>query len=179
MKIGFLGAGKMAESMMTAWIGTETVEACEMFACDTDAERRRRIKRRLGVNTYATVQPFVKATDILILAIKPQDLDAALPALAPDVGPDHLVVSIAAGRPLAWLEKRLPSARIVRVMPNLPCQVREGMSVYCPGARTKKADVPTVEKLLARFGKVMRLPEASFDVVTALSGSGPALNTGS
>ncbi len=174
MKIGFLGAGKMAEAMMAAWLESETVTAHELFACDTDAERRRRIKRRLGVNAYASVQPFAEEVELLVLAIKPQDLDAALSALPPDVGPKHLVVSIAAGRRLAWLEERLPAVRLVRVMPNLPCQVAEGMSVYCLGACTKAADAATVETLLAGFGKVLRLPEDRFDAVTALSGSGPA-----
>ncbi len=174
MKAGFIGAGKMAEAMMASLLHAKVFEAHEIFACDLSEERRSLIKKSLGVNVYSATSPFIESVDILILAVKPQDLEPVLKNIAPKIGPNHLVVSIAAGRRIAWLESRLPGARIVRVMPNLPCQVSEGMSAYCLGALAKPADAQTTESLLTSFGKVLRLPEDLFDAVTALSGSGPA-----
>ena len=115
--------------------------------------------------------------EVLILAVKPQDLDSALREIASLIDKKTLVISIAAGRKLDWIESRLPSARVIRVMPNLPCQVSEGMSVYCLGTQAKPVDAQTAETLLAGFGKVLALPESKFDAVTAISGSGPAFFT--
>jgi pyrroline-5-carboxylate reductase len=174
MKAGFVGAGKMAEAIMASLLKNKRFEAHEIFACDIDAQRRKIVKQRLGVNVFSATASFVETVDVVFLAVKPQDLGAAMEPLATQLNANHLVVSIAAGRRLEGLEASLPSARVARVMPNLPCQVSEGMSVYCLGTRTAPSDAQTVERLLSSFGKVLALPEERFDAVTALSGSGPA-----
>jgi pyrroline-5-carboxylate reductase len=117
------------------------------------------------------------SAETLVLAVKPQQLDAVLTELASLITADHLVISIAAGKKLAGIESLLPSARVIRVMPNLACLVAEGMSVLCPGSKATPADIATATKLLSCFGKVLELPEEKFDAVTALSGSGPAFLT--
>jgi pyrroline-5-carboxylate reductase len=174
MKIGFIGAGKMAEAIMASLLHAKVVEAHALSASDISAARRDAIRKRYGINMYSKNADVAVAADILFLAVKPQDLAAVLHELAGDVTANHLVVSIAAGKGLAFLEDLLPQARLVRVMPNLPCQVGEGMSVYCMGATTREADGRTVDTLLSCFGKALELPEAQFDAVTAVSGSGPA-----
>jgi pyrroline-5-carboxylate reductase len=116
----------------------------------------------------------VNQVDVLVLAVKPQHLSEALAGVADVVKDRHLVISIAAGRTVASIEAELPHGRIVRVMPNLACLVREGMSVFCMGSRTTDADSLTVHMILAASGLVLQLPESQFDAVTALSGSGPA-----
>jgi pyrroline-5-carboxylate reductase len=116
----------------------------------------------------------VKSVNVVFLAVKPQDLDAAMAGIADAVRSDHLVISIAAGKQLEQMESMLPEARVVRVMPNLPAVVSEGMSVFCTGRRVSDEDRHAVGRLLSCFGKVLELPEAQFDAVTALSGSGPA-----
>lgn len=174
MKIGFIGAGKMAEAIMAALVKSKTVAPNEVLACDVSAERRDIIRRRLGVGVYSKADAVVGAVDVVVLAVKPQDLRAALEPLEPHFTSRHLVLSIAAGKTLAFLEGLLPAARVIRVMPNLPSVVGEGMSVFCAGSQATQRDRARSRSLLASFGKVLELPEEAFDAVTALSGSGPA-----
>ena len=174
MKIGFIGSGKIAEAMMASLIRTKIVEAHTIFASDPNAERRDHIKREYGVNVYAHNEDVVAAVEILFISIKPQHFGEVLGQLAGAVTQEHLVISIAAGRTIASIEELLPAGRIVRVMPNLPCQVAEGMSAFCMGAKTRPADGRSVNDLLASFGRVLEMPESEFDIITAISGSGPA-----
>ncbi|MBN1557457.1 MAG: pyrroline-5-carboxylate reductase, partial [Lentisphaerae bacterium] len=146
----------------------------DVGVAEPDAARRRALKRRYGVRVSVRNARIAAEARVLVLAVKPQVLDAVLDALAPAISRRHLVVSIAAGKSLAEIEARLSRARVVRVMPNLPCQVGRGMSVYCSGSRATRADGATVRRFLSCFGRVLELPEAHFDAVTALSGSGPA-----
>ena len=90
------------------------------------------------------------------------------------VRPEHLVISIAAGRRIEHIETKLPEAKVVRVMPNLAALISEGMSVFCTGDRVTVEDRKKVITLLSCFGQVLELPEEQFDAVTAVSGSGPA-----
>jgi pyrroline-5-carboxylate reductase len=112
---------------------------------------------------------------VLLLAVKPQDIDALLGLLGPHVTAEHLVVSIAAGVPTARIEAALPAGTpVVRVMPNTPALVDEGMSVLSAGAHATEAHLDEAETLLSPVGQVRRVPENQQDAVTALSGSGPA-----
>ena len=174
MKVGFIGAGKMAEAIMSALVASKTVGVHEIFASDVSAERRRFIKRRHGVNVYSKNHLVIDAVDIVVLAVKPQNLDDVCREIAPDITGKHLVISIAAGKRITSIETLLPHAKIVRVMPNLPSQVAEGISAFCAGTRATDVDKKTAASLLACFGKVIELPENLFDIVTAISGSGPA-----
>lgn len=174
MKAGFIGAGKMAEAIIASLIDSKTLGAHEILACDIDAARRRQIKRRYGINVYSRPEHIVDVSDVIFLAVKPQNIDATVEPFASALTVNHLVISIAAGKTIADLESLMPSARVVRVMPNICSLVSQGMSVFHMGTRTKAADLKSVKVLLASFGKVMELPEKHFDAVTALSGSGPA-----
>ncbi len=159
---------------MISFLEHKALAAHEIFACDLSAERRNALKRQLGVNVYSAPHTFLETMEAVFLCVKPQDLDRVLDEIEPLITSAHLVFSIVAGRRLGGLESRLPAARLVRVMPNMPCQVSAGMSVFCLGARCGGDDEKTTERLLACLGKVLQLPEERFDAVTALSGSGPA-----
>lgn len=112
---------------------------------------------------------------MLLLAVKPQDIEVPLGLLAGHVDADHLVVSVAAGVTTARIEAALaPGVPVVRVMPNTPALVEEGMSVLSAGAHATDAHLDEAEGLLSAVGQVRRVPEAQQDAVTALSGSGPA-----
>jgi len=177
MKVGFIGGGKMAEAIVAALLASKTCKAHEISAGDLSADRRKALKRRFGINVYSKNFSVVEAAPTIVLAVKPQNFPDVLAELAPDLGAKHLVVSIAAGKTLAGIQTALGSDRVVRVMPNLACQVAEGVSAFCAGAGATRRDKETVEKLLASFGKVVELPEDRFDAVTAVSGSGPAFFT--
>lgn len=174
MKVAFVGAGKMAEAIIRALLDRGAAEAHEIFASDIAEDRRTEMKRRYGINVYTRNAVAVASAPLAILAVKPQQLDTVLEELAGVVEDKHLVISLAAGRRLASLEARLPEARIVRVMPNFPVVVAEGMSVFCSGNRVTATDRETVTALFGCVGRVLELPEEYFDAVTALSGSGPA-----
>jgi pyrroline-5-carboxylate reductase len=174
VKIGFIGAGKMGEAIIAAFLESKKAAAHQLFASDVNPSRRRHLKRRYGINLYSRNRNVAGSAQVLFLAIKPGELEGVLREIKPDVSRQHLVVSIVAGRRMAGIQAILPEAKVVRVMPNLACQVAEGMSVFCGGARATAADRRLVHELLSSFGKVLELPEDQFDVVTALSGSGPA-----
>lgn len=174
MKVGFIGAGNMAEAMIASLVNSKLLAPHEISVSDVNADRRALIKQNFSVNVYSKNQAIAGVAEVLFLAVKPQQLADVLAELAPGVSHQHLVISIAAGKKIAFVESLLPQARVIRVMPNLPCTVAEGMSVFCMGAAANSSDKQTASKLLSSFGKVLELPEDQFDAVTALSGSGPA-----
>ena len=164
----------MAEAIIAALVDRRAAGAGDILAADPSAARRNLVRRRYGVRTTVSNRRVLDRCRTIFLAVKPQNLDAVLDELAPEAGPGHLFISIAAGRLLAGIEQRLARSKAVRVMPNLPAQVAEGMSVYCSGSRASARDRRTVEKLLGCFGRVLEMDEKAFDAVTAVSGSGPA-----
>jgi pyrroline-5-carboxylate reductase len=174
MRIGFIGAGKMAEAMISALLRRQAVAPDHIMAIDIDPERLSQMGRQFSIRTAADPNEALRFATVLILAVKPQQLPDLLKSLAPTMTADRLVISIAAGKPLAFYETAWPAARMVRVMPNVACLVGEAMSVFALGRNATAADRETVEFLLGCFGKFCALPESHFDVVTALSGSGPA-----
>ena len=173
-KIGFIGAGKMAEAMMSALLTSHEVHADNLTACDIQEDRRTLLRHNLGIHMHAKPGPVIKASDILFLAVKPQSLVEALTPVADAIQSRHLVISIVAGKTTAFLEGLLPAARVIRVMPNLPCVVNASVSAFCLGSRTTGRDGLLATQLLGSFGKVLEIREEQFDAVTALSGSGPA-----
>ncbi len=174
MTVGFLGAGKMGEAMMAGLIRSGLCRPSDLVASDCRKERLRHIHHRLGVSMAPDNAAVARLSRCLVVAVKPYDLEPVLQDLAEGATERHVVLSIVAGRRTDWIERRLPRARVVRVMPNLPCTVGEGMSVYCLGRRARRADARTAVRLLTCFGRVREVPERLFDAVTALSGSGPA-----
>lgn len=174
MKIGLIGAGKMAEAMIRGFLAGRICRPPDIMASEVSAGRRRQLKTRLGIQVVTDGHAVVEHARTLLLAVKPQDLGPALEQVSDRISRRHLVISIAAGRTVAWLQDALPSARIVRVMPNLACLVGESISAYALGSKTRPADRKTTERLLRSCGEVIELPEEDFDAVTALSGSGPA-----
>jgi pyrroline-5-carboxylate reductase len=174
-RIGFLGVGKMGEAILASLIRGANVLPGQIVACDADARRRAQVKRCHGVKVVAEPGALAEACDTLVLAVKPQDLDAILEALAPALTRRHLLISIAAGKTVSRLQALSGGrARIVRVMPNLNVRVGAGMSVFTLGPTARTTDRRQVTRLLASCGEVIELDERQFDVVTALSGSGPA-----
>ena len=179
MRIGFLGAGKMAEAILAALIRNQVVPAADIFIREVVANRRAVLRQRYKITTAATATDLVEACEVVILAVKPQDLDELVTHIAPSLNKKrHVVISIAAGKTLTHLQKLAGrNIRLVRVMPNLAVMVGEGMSAFCLGANARPADRKLTARLLGCCGQVVELNERHFDAVTALSGSGPAFFT--
>jgi len=174
MKVGFVGAGKMGEAIVASLIRARVVRPCDVYASDVSASRRKRMSQRYGVNVSARNHWVLRHAHTVFLAVKPHEMDKVLEGVKEAATGRHLLISIAAGKRLCAIERSVPKARIIRVMPNLPALVSEGMSVFCAGGRAGPVERKRAARLLACFGKVLELPEEEFDAVTALSGSGPA-----
>jgi len=174
MKLGFLGAGKMAEGILQAVLA-ERVAARDVVMAEKCPARADEMSARYGVKVVPDVKAAVKAAGILFLAVRPQDVDALAAEIRPLLSEKKLLVSIVAGKTLARLRKAFgPKVRLVRVMPNLALRVKEGMCAVCGAKNVRPTDVRTVVSLLGAAGEVVELKERDFDAVTALSGSGPA-----
>jgi pyrroline-5-carboxylate reductase len=175
MSIGFLGAGKMAEAILASLVQNGSYDPWDVIACDKVAERRDLMEKKYGAVVTDDVAHTVKECKVLVLAVKPQDLDALLGGIKKQLTDKHLLISIAAGKTLATLKKAAGTKpRLVRVMPNLALMVQEGMSVFCAAKNAKAADKKLVAQIFGGAGSVLEMGEKNFDAVTALSGSGPA-----
>lgn len=173
MRTGFVGAGKMAEALLGGMLREGVCSPEALLVSDLQVARCDEMKARYGVASVPDNIALVQACDVVVLAVKPQDLVSVLDSVL-TAAAGKLFVSIAAGKRLVFLESRLPGARWVRVMPNLPCQVGKGMSVFAGGTGATAQDLAFVRQLLESCGRAVALDEALFDEVTALSGSGPA-----
>lgn len=170
--IAVLGAGKIGEALLSGLLHGGH-QPGELLFTERHPERSAELTERYGI-AGVDVAEAAKAADVLVVAVKPQDIEPLLAELAPLVGPRTLIVSLCAGLPTALYERRLGEVPVVRVMPNTPMLVNEAMSVASPGKYARAEHIAVVERLLSHVGKVIELPEAQQDAVTALSGSGPA-----
>jgi pyrroline-5-carboxylate reductase len=175
LRLGFLGAGKMATALARGWIDAGLVVPGRVVASDPVATAREAFASITGARTIADNREVVAGSDVLILAVKPQSMAALLAEIRPAVTARHLTISIAAGVGLKALADGLgPDRRLVRVMPNTPCLVGASAAGYAVGERATPDDVALVDRLLNAVGRAFRLPEHLLDAVTGLSGSGPA-----
>ncbi|HZG02300.1 MAG TPA: pyrroline-5-carboxylate reductase [Streptomyces sp.] len=172
-KIAVLGAGKIGEALLSGMIRAGWPPS-DLLVTARRPERAEELHIRHGVTAVGNAEA-AKAADTLILAVKPQDMAALLDELAPHVPADRLVISAAAGIPTTFLEERLAEGTpVVRVMPNTPVLVDEGMSVISAGSHATEAHLLRTEEIFQPVGKTLRVPESQQDAATALSGSGPA-----
>jgi pyrroline-5-carboxylate reductase len=172
-QVAVVGAGKMGETLLAGLLRAGW-PATDLLATARRPERRAELAERYGVEIVDNATASARA-DVLVLAVKPQDLAALLDEIGPTVPPDRLVLSIVAGIPTSHIERRLPAGTaVVRVMTNTPALVDEAMSALSAGSNTRAEHLEIAESLLRPLGKTIRVPESQQDAVTALSGSGPA-----
>jgi len=170
MKVGFFGAGKMAEGILSAIPDKRGVVLAEKVPA-----RAQELKKRYGVTMTDDLAVVVKAADLIFLAVRPQDVESVATVVKPILSAKKTIVSIVAGKTLAKLRAAFgPKVRLIRVMPNLALRAKAGMCAICPAAKTPAASVKAVESILGGAGETVVLKEKDFDAVTALSGSGPA-----
>jgi len=175
-KVGFIGGGNMAGALVKGLIASGRYEPRDLVVSDASPDARRRLKRTHRVDAVGDNVAVARASRIVVLAVKPQVMADVLAELRGIVTKRQLVVSIAAGIPLAAMERALgPEIRVVRVMPNTPALLGRGMSVAVAGRHATAGDVRVVVRLFKAVGDAVAVDsEALMDAVTALSGSGPA-----
>jgi len=182
-KLGFIGAGNMAEAFITGLVD-KIFLASHIQVSDIDTERLEYLKKTYAIKTTSDNQALFQNNDIIILSIKPQVMKTVLTDIQPSHQKLHrLVISIAAGIPIKTIETVLygkldQTSRqllpVIRVMPNTPALVQKGMSAFCGNTYASENDIQIVSDILGEIGKVICVSESQMDDITAVSGSGPA-----
>lgn len=169
-KIGFFGAGKMAEGILSA-----VEDRTSVIMAEKVAERAAELKKKYPVAVTDDLKEVAEKAKIIFLSVKPQDVAAVAAEVKPILKPTQVLVSIVAGKKLSGLRRAFGAkVRMLRVMPNLALRANAGMCAICAASNAKKSDVAAVERILGGAGATAVLKERDFDAVTALSGSGPA-----
>ena len=174
MKIGFIGCGNMAGGMIRGILASGHARKEDLAASARSQATRERILSEFGMECGSN-EEVASSSDLLVLAVKPQVYEEVIPQIRSLVRDDALVVSLAPGKSLAWLEEQFGrDLKFVRAMPNTPALVGEGMSALTLCERVSESEQNMVLSLFRCFGKALIVPEKMLDVVTAVSGSSPA-----
>lgn len=175
MKLGFIGCGNMAGAMMGGIIKNGIVEAEDIMGSDLSASCREKVKELYGIHVTENNKETAAFADVLVLAVKPQFYEEVIGEIRTLVRPEQIVITIAPGKTLAWLEAGFDKeVKLVRTMPNTPAMVCEGMTGACCNKFVTQEDMELACKLLGGFGKVEVVSEKLMDVVVSVSGSAPA-----
>lgn len=173
-RVACIGVGAMGEALIAGMLRAGMLSADDVFVADADEQRLRHVADKHGVNAGANAEVSQQA-EIIIIAVKPQFVPAVLQQIAPIVKPAALVISIAAGLPLAVLEQQLPAgSAVIRAMPNTPALVGAGATALAGGAHVSAHQLDVARRLFAAVGTSTVVSESMLDAVTGLSGSGPA-----
>lgn len=173
-RLAVIGGGRMGEAIVGGLLAAGAFAPGEITVAEPNQARREYLSATHGVSCTPDAAEAVRSADAVIIAVKPQVIDEVVHGLAPDVR-ERLVISIAGGVTCARLESLLaPGTRVVRVMPNTPALVRQGMSIVSGGSEASDDDVAAVAAMFGAIGEVVALPESLQDACTAISGCGPA-----
>ena len=174
-RIAVLGAGKIGESLIGGLVSSRWCRPSDIVATARREERLEEIRARYGVETTRSNAEAVRGASVVVIAVKPQDIEELLAEITGAVQPAQTVLSIAAAIPTSLIERHLgDEIPVVRAMPNTPAAVHEGMAGLAPGRHARDQDVARAEEVLAHLGRSVRVAESYMDAVTAVSGSGPA-----
>ena len=173
--IGFLGAGKMGSALARGFVRAGIVAADQIIASDPVESARTGFAREVGARVAGSNAEVAACANVLLLAVKPDQVGGVLAEIRGHITEQHLLISIAAGVPLAKLEEGLGAkARVIRVMPNTPALVSASATAYALGKSTLPEDAAMAQKLFSAVGIAFAVKESLLDGVTGLSGSGPA-----
>jgi pyrroline-5-carboxylate reductase len=174
-RIAILGAGRIGEALLAGLLSSGWRTREQIVVTARSESRVEELRERHGVEATTNNAAAIAGAELVVVAVKPQDIDALLGEIGGRLEPRQTVLTVAAAIPTAHIEERIADGvPVVRAMPNAPSTVHEGMAGICAGAHAGDAQLALAEEALAHLGRVVRVPEAAMDAVTALSGSGPA-----
>jgi pyrroline-5-carboxylate reductase len=174
-RIAILGAGKIGEALVAGLLSSGWSKPGDLVVTARRPERLEELSAAYGVEAVASNVAAVEGAEIVVIAVKPQDIEVLLGEIGHRLTGSQTVISIAAAIPTAMIERHLSDAvPVVRAMPNTPATVHEGMAGIAPGAHAGEEHLRRAEELLAHVGRTVRVSESSMDAITAVSGSGPA-----
>jgi pyrroline-5-carboxylate reductase len=168
----FIGGGMMGEAILSGMLAAGT-DPIDIIVVERVAERTEFLLDTYGIRT-AELEAGAAEADFIIVAVKPQGFDETLRAMQPHLRSDTVVISIAAGKTLGTMERLLPGTHCIRVMPNTPALVGQGMSAFSRGTLATDEELTMAMAMLATVGKTVEIPETLQDVMTSMHGSGPA-----
>lgn len=174
-KIGFIGAGKMAQAIIKGIIKAGFFSVDNIFAAEPNLEQADKVAQEFGIEVFQSNKELVEKVDIIVFAVKPFIINDVINDIKDVVTKDKMVVSILAGISTDYIQSELGIAvPVIRVMPNTPALVNEGMSAVCKGTLATNSHLDFVKDLFKCLGKVIQVEENQIDIVTAISGSSPA-----
>lgn len=175
MKIGFIGLGNMARAMIGGMLDKKIAAPEEILGSAKSRATEEIMKKTYGIHITGNNRETAARADVLILAVKPQVLPGVIDEITDSVRRDALIISIAAGKSISWLEERFGrELKVVRCMPNTPAMVGEGCSGVCRNAKVTDEEMELCMELLESFGTAQEVEEKLMDAVGAVSGSSPA-----
>ncbi len=174
-KLTLVGAGKIGEALLSGILSSQLLPLTRVVATDADPTRADYIGEKYGVRTYTNNRQAVAGADLVLLCVMPQRVKDILREIRKDVRQDVLVISVAASVTTRLIEQELDrGVRVVRVMPNTPCLIRQGMSALCRGKHATDEDLKIAQAIFGSMGRAVVVDERHMDAITGLSASGPA-----
>jgi pyrroline-5-carboxylate reductase len=174
-RIGIIGSGKIGEALVAGLLSDGKIPKGMLSASDAKEERRRIISERYGIKCYSDNIELVRNSDVVIIAVRPNQVKGLLEEIRDSISQSHLIITIAAGVPMGFIAKNLrKKVAIVRGMTNTAVLVREGMTAIAGNEEVDEEGMRMAEEIFGSLGKVVRVEEEHLNAVTGLSGSGPA-----
>ena len=175
MKLGFIGCGNMAQAMITGILNQKVVSPEELIVSNPHEAKTAKLKEKFGIQTTTDNKEAARWADILVLSVKPQVYPTVIKEIKEEVSMEQIIVTIAAGVSMEATERQFgKETKIVRVMPNTPALVGEGMSGLCCNEYVTEEEFNKVHHIFESFGKAEKITESLMDAVVGVSGSGPA-----
>jgi len=172
MRIAILGAGKIGEALLA---GLRNADWANLIASTRREERALELRERLGIEATTSNAEAIQGADVVVLAVKPQDIEALLGEVGHLLTAEQTIISVAAAIPTAMIERHVgPKVPVVRAMPNAPSTVHEGIAGICAGRHAEREHMERAGTVLRAVGDVVEVGEPAMDAITAVSGSGPA-----
>ena len=174
-KVGFIGCGNMASAIIGGLINNANIKASEIIAADASETAIKKASDKLNINTTLDNKEVASSSEVLFLSVKPQFYETVIAEIKDTISDNQIVVTIAPGKTLAWLAKRIGNnVKIVRTMPNTPALVGEGITAVCKNSLVNEEEFSYIMSLLKSFGLAEEISENLMDVVVSVSGSSPA-----
>lgn len=176
MKLGFIGTGNMGTAIIKGYLSSRNGKDGSIFAFDKDSEKLSALSKELPIQACSSLKELVEKSDVIVLAVKPNIFETVLPEISAVYQPDKVIVSIAAGISIRFIENLIAhdGVKIVRVMPNTPAMVNEGMSALCRNKNITDEEFEPIVELFRSIGRAEVLDESLIDAVIGVSGSSPA-----
>lgn len=171
VRLGFIGCGKMASAIIK---GVQGAKDFLIKGSEVNPDFAEQAQQRLNIPVISDNRALIIDSDVIFLAVKPNQVVPILEEIKDEITEDKLILSIAAGVNTKKIENIIDRKRVVRIMPNTPALIKEGMFGVCKGSFATEKDVEFVVSILSKIGKCVEVTEAQMDIVTAISGSGPA-----